>query len=124
AKQIPWAKPASCRSRETTEGGSAKPPPPVQIRAAPPIFLRNQRLTHACGVGTAANERMRHALGAEREPTRRQIKPRVAGVERDVPPSRLNGRRSGELVRALPASFDGGRGCELGLKCSTTCDAS
>src|SRR5882672_6298553 len=24
---------------------SAKPPPPVQIRAAPPIFLRNQRLT-------------------------------------------------------------------------------
>ena len=36
----------------------------------------------------------------------------------------LNGRRSGELVRALPASFDSGRGRELGLKCSTTCDAS
>jgi hypothetical protein len=35
----------SRRRRQVVRQRSAKPPPPVQIRAAPPISLRNQRLT-------------------------------------------------------------------------------
>ena len=37
--------PSDRRRRQVVRQRSAKPPPPVQIRAAPPIHLRNQRLT-------------------------------------------------------------------------------
>ena len=64
--------------------GRARAPADLTSRRNPSNWNRRKTHEHARWIGTGADERMRHARRAEREPTRGQIHARVADVDGEV----------------------------------------